>query len=222
MSHDGFDHGDTLDIMRLQAIPQEGAGRASEGAHAGRPTRLRDMSCGCTELFLPNREWTKRTARKLLLGCWKRTSPYPRDQIPPDKREWGTTTWCFEKEGRACGRSRDCDGWAEEREYRWREDLLEIDAMEFDRNSPAYMTWYGGPVGRFLKDGIECPCEIALFLPTNGFARTKQIRKRRAGRSPPTIFRSDRRSYNPTSDFARMLVWISDVPPMMENARELR
>lgn len=84
---------------------------------------------------------------ELLLGCWKRTSPYPRDQIPPDKREWGTTTWCFEKEGRintttfACGRSGNCDGWEEEREYRWRENLLEIDAMELDRNSRAYMTW---------------------------------------------------------------------------------
>ena len=30
------------------------------------------------------------------------------------------------------------------------------------------------------------------------------------------------RNYNPTSDFARMFVWISDVPPMMVKARELR
>ena len=28
--------------------------------------------------------------------------------------------------------------------------------------------------------------------------------------------------YNPTSDFARMLVWISEVPPMMVKAREFR
>jgi hypothetical protein len=37
-----------------------------------------------------------------------------------------------------------------------------------------------------------------------------------------SVVRSAARSYRPTSDFARMLVWISDVPPMMENARELR
>jgi len=84
---------------------------------------------------------------KLLLGCWEHTSPYPRDRLPPDRREWGTTTWRFEKEGRiitrmvACGRIDGCDGWEEEREYRWRENLLEIDATDLDPNSPTYMTW---------------------------------------------------------------------------------
>jgi hypothetical protein len=37
-----------------------------------------------------------------------------------------------------------------------------------------------------------------------------------------SVLRNAARSYRPTSDLARMLVWISDVPPMMENARELR
>jgi hypothetical protein len=83
---------------------------------------------------------------ELLLGCWKRTSPYPRDQIPPDQHEWGTATWCFEKDGRiitrtiACGRSGGCDGWEDEREYRWRENLLEILVLDLDRNSSTH-TW---------------------------------------------------------------------------------
>jgi hypothetical protein len=36
------------------------------------------------------------------------------------------------------------------------------------------------------------------------------------------IHAEDRQNHNPTRDFARMLVWISDVPPMMVKVREFR
>jgi hypothetical protein len=75
-------------------------------------------------------------AKELLLGCWTRTSPFARNDIPPDQREWVDATWCFDKKGRintrtmACGRRSSCDGWEGEREYRWRKNRFEIAIFE--------------------------------------------------------------------------------------------
>jgi hypothetical protein len=39
---------------------------------------------------------------------------------------------------------------------------------------------------------------------------------------PFAYAREEEENYNPTNVFARMLVWISEVPPMMEKARAFR
>jgi hypothetical protein len=73
-----------------------------------------------------------------LLGCWKQTSPYPAKEIPADKTEWGTRTWCFRPRGvletssMACGRSGGCDGWDKEWHYRWRGANLELEDYSYD------------------------------------------------------------------------------------------
>src|SRR5260370_39218617 len=68
-----------------------------------------------------------------LMGCWGQTSPYRAIQIPADKNEWGTRTWCFRRRGlletfnMACGRTSGLDGWDGQSHCRWRWSRLELE-----------------------------------------------------------------------------------------------
>jgi hypothetical protein len=114
-------------------------------------SRIPRMLCiigavGLASLWFQNANAQGEPQDELLLGCWESKSPYERDQIPADKHEWGTTTWCFEKDGAinirtfACGRTGGCDGWEEERGYRWRGSAIEIlDLEPYARPDPTWI-----------------------------------------------------------------------------------
>ncbi|CCE00542.1 conserved hypothetical protein [Bradyrhizobium sp. STM 3809] len=69
-------------------------------------------------------------SRGVLAGCWEQTSHAPLVK-PSSGEEWGARSWCFAQRGRlitrtlACG-SGGCDGWDNERRYRWRPPHLSL------------------------------------------------------------------------------------------------
>jgi hypothetical protein len=73
-----------------------------------------------------------------LVGCWSQISPYPAREIPADRREWGSRTWCFRPRGlletfnMACGKNGGCDGWDGRWHYRWRGAKVEIEDFDYD------------------------------------------------------------------------------------------
>ncbi|MGJ4949718.1 hypothetical protein [Bradyrhizobium sp. HKCCYLS20291] len=69
-----------------------------------------------------------------LTGCWEQTSHAPLVQ-PTSGEEWGARSWCFARRGKlisrtlACGAG-GCDGWDNERRYRWRTPMLSLSDVE--------------------------------------------------------------------------------------------
>ncbi|WP_244423203.1 hypothetical protein [Bradyrhizobium sp. ORS 375] len=72
--------------------------------------------------------------RGVLAGCWEQTSHAPLVQ-PSSGEEWGARSWCFASKGKlisrtlACGTG-GCDGWDNERRYRWRPPYLSLSDIE--------------------------------------------------------------------------------------------
>jgi hypothetical protein len=85
------------------------------------------------------------SSHRRLAGCWSQTSPYPAREIPADKSEWGSRTWCFRPRGLletwniACGKSSGCDGW--DGRFRYRVHGAELELQDYDGQGGRAHIW---------------------------------------------------------------------------------
>ncbi|MGJ5201076.1 hypothetical protein [Bradyrhizobium sp. HKCCYLRH1030] len=93
--------------------------------------------------------------RGVLSGCWEQTSHAPLVN-PSSGQEWGARSWCFAGKGKlisrtvACGRE-GCDGWDNERSYRWRPPTLSLSDVETSPDGGHIKVWRRCRV-QFLTD----------------------------------------------------------------------
>ncbi|UFZ03690.1 hypothetical protein LQG66_31500 [Bradyrhizobium ontarionense] len=98
--------------------------------------------------------------RAALWGCWEQTSHAPL-VMPSSGEEWGSRTWCFARKGKlisrtvACGSS-GCDGWDNERSYRWRPPTLSFSELETSPDGKAQSRiWHRCRVQFLTEDWMQ-------------------------------------------------------------------
>jgi hypothetical protein len=114
------------------------------GGDTAAPCMVRPVALSVTLAAMASMAAVETTAagtpstQRRLTGCWSQTSPYSAREIPADRNEWGSRTWCFRPHGvletwhTACDRGGGCDGWDGQFRYTVRRDRLELHDYAYD------------------------------------------------------------------------------------------